>query len=96
MKIRRRARRVCALSLVGASASLALVGCGSSARHAGPAGTYQSNPSPAMASLGMRSVDRGNNNAVSVDTSFRALHLDVARFFMVDRPSRLHHNLKPY
>jgi len=95
MPIRRQARRVCVVSALCA-ASCALIGCGSSARHAGSAGTFQSNPSPAMASLGQRSIDRGNSSAVSIDTNFRALHEDGARFFMLDRPSRLHWNIKPY
>ena len=96
MTIRRHTRRLLAVTSVCAAASLTMWGCGSSARHAGAVGSFQSNPSPAMSSLGLRPVDRGNRSSYAVDTTLRSLHEDGARFFMLDRPSRLHYNIKPY
>jgi hypothetical protein len=74
----------------------ALIGCSSSGpRHAGDIDAIRSNPSPAMHTLAQRGSDRQNSHARMRDTNFRALSQDIDKIFHLDRPSRLHHGVKP-
>lgn len=82
--------------LLGAAGAATLVGCGSSAQHAGSSDSFRANPSPAMHGLGQRYDDRANRLARSLDTNFRAFHDDWDKFWLVDRPSRLNIYVKPY
>jgi hypothetical protein len=93
MTLKRSVRR-CVL-LASLSGAAAMGGCSSSAGHAGSADSFRANPSPAMHSLGNRYDDRANSTARALDTNFRAFHDDWDRFWLIDRPSRLHKNLKP-
>ncbi|MBO6513945.1 MAG: hypothetical protein JJ974_08280 [Phycisphaerales bacterium] len=52
--------------------------------------------SPAMHTLSQRSVDRTNTMSYTIDTDTRALHTDFDRIMHLNRPSRLHYNVKPY
>jgi len=85
-----------AASLFFAGALLSLAACSSSSQHAGNVGSVRSNPTPAMHTLAQRSSDRANMHAYKIDTDFRSFHSDIDRAFYMDRPSRLHNNIKPY
>ena len=86
-----------AASLLLAGALLTLTACSSSStQHAGDVGSIRSNPSPAMHTLSQRSSDRANMHAYKFDTDWRSFNTDVDRLFYLDRPSRLHLNVKPY
>lgn len=74
----------------------ALIGCSSSGpRHAGDIDAIRSDPSPAMHTLARRGSDRQNMHARMRDTNFRAFSEDIDKMFFLDRPSRLHHGVKP-
>lgn len=75
----------------------ALIGCSSSSgpRHAGDIDAIRSNPSPAMHTLARRDSDRLNMHARMRDTNLRAISEDIDKMFFLDRPSRLHHGVKP-
>jgi hypothetical protein len=86
-----------AASLILAAGLLSLTACsGSSTKHAGNIGSIRTNPSPAMHTLARRAGDRANTHAYTFDTDLRSMHNDFDRVLHLNRPSRLHNNIKPY
>lgn len=49
----------------------------------------RANPTPELASLYQRRVDINNREALSIDENLRMANQDLARMFLLDRPSRL-------
>ncbi len=95
--IKRSTATKAAATLIASACFLTLTACSSSSTsHAGDVGSVRSNPSPAMHTLARRSSDRANTHAYTFDTDFRAMHNDFDRVFHLNRPSRLHNNIKPY
>ena len=86
-----------AATILLAGAFLALTACSSASnQHAGNIGSIRSNPTPAMHTLAQRSSDRANMHAYTFDTDLRSFSSDLDRVFHLNRPSRLHSNIKPY
>lgn len=71
-----------ALSVAAASLMLSIVGCG---RHA----SIRREPTPELYTLTGRYVDYQNDFALMWDENMRMLAQDWARFWYIDRPSRL-------
>jgi hypothetical protein len=71
-----------ALTLLAAGVTLSTVGC---SRHA----SIRRNPTPELYTLTDRYVDHQNDFALMWDENKRMLAQDWARFWYVDRPSRL-------
>lgn len=95
MKTNRIARRLTAAALFVVPA--ALIGCSSSSgpRHAGDIDSIRSDPTPALHMLAQRSTDRWNDHARMKDQNLRIISEDIDHIFFLDRPSRLHHGVKP-
>ncbi|MFK7758581.1 MAG: hypothetical protein AB8C13_01395 [Phycisphaerales bacterium] len=94
--IAHRTTQIAAATILSA-AFLGLTACsGSSNQHAGDIGSIRSNPSPSMHTLARRTSDRANTHAYTWDTDLRALNNDFDRIFHLNRPSRLHNNVKAY
>ena len=74
---------------------LLLIGCSSGQSHAGDIDSIRWNPSPSMHTLDQRSSDRMNMHARMKDSNLRMISTDIDKIFFVDRPSRLHHGIKP-
>lgn len=91
-----RTNRTAAMITLGAPLLLTLAACSSSSNHAGSISSIRANPSPAMHTLARRGDDRLNDLTVTADTNFRQFHTDLDRALYLDRPSRLHFNVKPY
>ncbi|MEQ9205932.1 MAG: hypothetical protein RLN78_01045 [Phycisphaerales bacterium] len=84
-------------SIILTAGFLSLTACsGTSNQHAGNVGSIRSNPTPAMHTLAQRSSDRANTHAYTFDTDLRSMNSDFDRMFHLNRPSRLHDNIKPY
>ena len=49
----------------------------------------RANPTPELASLYQRRVDINNREAITIDENLRMANQDLARIFLLDRPSRL-------
>ncbi len=81
---------------MGTTLLLPLAACSSPTHHAGSISSIRANPSPAMHTLAGRGDDRLNDLTVTADTNFRQFHTDLDRALYIDRPSRLHFNIKPY
>ena len=78
------------------TALLALSACtSSSTKHAGNIDSIRNNPSPAMHTLSQRFSDRSNTRAMVIDTDLRSMQEDFDHIFHLNRPSRLHSNIKP-
>tara|TARA_R110002073_G_scaffold118918_1_gene258528 strand:- start:414192 stop:414473 length:282 start_codon:yes stop_codon:yes gene_type:complete len=75
-------------------ASMLTIGC-SSGQHAGDINSIRMDPSPSMHTLDQRSSDRVNMHARMKDSNLRMISTDIDKMFYVDRPSRLHHGIKP-
>ncbi len=71
-----------ALALLAASACVTLMGCSR-------ASNIRRNPTPELYTLTGRYVDYQNDFALMWDENMRMLAQDWARFWYVDRPSRL-------
>ncbi|MBL4808857.1 MAG: hypothetical protein JKY43_02210 [Phycisphaerales bacterium] len=86
-----------AATILLSAALLTLSACTSSSspKHAGNINSIRTNPSPAMQTLARRASDRTNTHAYVIDTNMRSLRNDIDSVFFLDRPSRLHHNIKP-
>jgi len=85
-----------AVATLIAAALLPLAACSSSSStHAGNVGSIRSNPSPAMQTLAQRPSDRASTHAYTWDTDIRAMQEDFDHVFHLNRPSRLHSNIKP-
>ncbi|MCR9076345.1 MAG: hypothetical protein NXI07_09945 [bacterium] len=95
MKTNRFAHRLTAAALFVVPA--ALIGCSSSSgpRHAGDIDSIRSDPTPALHTLSQRSTDRWNEHARTKDQNLRIISEDIDHIFFLDRPSRLHHGIKP-
>ncbi len=93
MKTSRTLRRIAPAALLIAL-PMALVGC-SSGQHAGDIDSIRWDPSPAMHTLAKRDADQLNTVARMKDANFRMISTDVHRIFHLERPSRLHHGVKP-
>jgi len=86
-----------AATILLSAALLTLTACSSSStKHAGNVGSIRANPSPAMHTLARRASDRANTHAYVVDTDLRSIHNDMDTILHLNRPSRLHNNIKPY
>ena len=73
-----------------------LIGCSSSGvHHAGDIDSIRWNPSPAMHTLAKRDSDRLNDYARTKDSNLRMISEDIDSVFFLNRPSRLHHGVKP-
>lgn len=57
---------------------------------------YRRNPTPEIITLGQTRDEVMNQRTVVIDTNLRELHEDAARFFLMDRPSRLTTQNVPY
>ena len=57
---------------------------------------YRMNPTPEIVSLGQTRDEIMNQRTIVLDTNLRALHEDAARFFLMDRPSRMVPQTIPY
>lgn len=83
-------RRIAAVAatLTLAGAGLALTGCngGGSSNHLSQ---FRSDPTPQMASRGLRQDDIDNRSTIVNDHNMRMLYDDLRRAFLLDRPSRL-------
>lgn len=94
MKTNRIARRMTAAALFVVPA--ALIGCTSSGpSHAGDIDSIRWDPTPALHTLAQRPSDRWNDHTRMKDNNLRAISEDIDHIFFLDRPSRLHHGVKP-
>jgi len=85
-----------AATIILAAGLLSLTACtGSSTRHAGNISSIRANPTPAMHTLARRASDRANTHARTIDTDLRSFNNDFDRVLHLNRPSRLHNNIKP-
>ena len=77
---------VCTLAL-GSIAAFALLcgGCASSTDHA----SVRTDPSPEMHTLHQRYGDAQNMVSITFNENLRAMNSDLARFFLLSRPSLL-------
>lgn len=69
--------------------SCLLVGCKSSAHHAGNIKSIRKHPTPELATLAERPADRKNLRAYVLNTNYRMIGDDFRRALMTSRPSRL-------
>ncbi len=85
-----------AATILLSAALLTLSACtSSSTKHAGNIDSIRNNPSPAMHNLSQRYSDRSNTRALVIDTDLRSMQDDFDHIFHLNRPSRLHSNIKP-
>jgi hypothetical protein len=55
----------------------------------------RNNLTPELASLQQRPIDMDNRARLTVDTNMRAINNDLARLWLLDRPSRLTRETMP-
>lgn len=74
----------------------AVVALGLGVTFGGGCAHYRSNPTPGVNSLGVSKDYSRNRFATMIDTNLRAVRNDGTRFWLLDRPSRLHPQPAPY
>jgi hypothetical protein len=83
--MRRRSSVVLAACLVAPVLAIGMSGCAKSTK----TGQIRARPAPEMVTLDKTAPERRNNWAVVRGTNVRNFNSSVARFFYIDRPSRL-------
>ena len=83
--MRRRSTVVLAACLVAPVLAIGMSGCAKSTR----TGQIRAQPAPEMKTLDKTAAERKNNWAMVRGTNIRNFNSTVARFFYIDRPSRL-------